>query len=232
MTPTPSLRLGLLGGTLDPVHHGHIAAAQAARDALQLDVVWLVPARIPAQRAVPSASTWHRFAMAAMAVDGQHGLAVSDVELARTGTTYTWDTLEDLTRDGFVPSQLFFITGADAFERIATWHRYPALLDRAHFVVVTRPGHPVALGPACPREVHERLRPAGPGADIACAEASATSVWTVEAETPDISSSRVRTTLRQGGDVDACLAPAVIAHIRRHGLYDIPSSARTLHGKH
>ncbi len=234
MTPAGALRIGLLGGTLDPVHLGHIAAAQAARRALALDHVWLMPAHVPSHRGTPGASGWHRFAMAAMAVEDEPGLGVTDIELARTGTTYTWDTLDALSVAGYRPSQIFFITGADAFSAIGTWHRYPDLLDRAHFVVVTRPGHTRAPDADWPVEVTRRVTSITPDAvaDPAPQPDDATRVWVVEAQTPNVSSSGVRDRIRGGGDIDAFVLPRVAAHIRRHGLYEAPASARTLHGEH
>lgn len=233
MIAAGSLRLGLLGGTLDPVHRGHVAAAHAARQALALDRVFLMPARVPSHRGVPGASGWHRFAMAAMAVDGEEGLAASDIELARSGTTYTWDTLEALSVAGYAPSQLYFITGADAFAAIETWHRYPDLLDRAHFVVISRPGHPLVSERAWPDDVRPRVRRIG-AADAAALAGNAdarTFVWMVEATTPDVSSTVVRERVHGGADVDALVPPRVAAHIRRHGLYDAADAARTLHGE-
>ncbi len=232
MRPVGTARLGLLGGTFDPVHRGHLAAARAARIALGLDHVWLMPAPLPSHRATPGASGWHRFAMAAMAVEDEDGLGVTDIELARSGLTYTWDTLEALTAAGLAATQLYFITGADAFSAIATWHRYPDLLDRAHFVVVTRPGHDVVPARDWPAEVQARLET--PGTSSAPGRGDITDVprvWLVEAGTPDVSSSQIRSRVRGGEDVGPLVLPRVAAHIRRHGLYDAPPAARTLHGE-
>ncbi len=229
MGDVPHLRLGLLGGTLDPVHRGHVAAAQAARQALALDRVWLMPTHVPGHRSRPAASGWHRFAMAAMAVEDDPHLAVSDLELAREGPTYTWDTLEALASQGYRPSQLFFITGADAFGAIESWHRYPALLDRAHFVVVSRPGHPLAFAHDGPRAVRERARRVSGGESPAHDQQPA--VWVVEADTPDVSSTDIRARVAAGAAIDDLVTPRVDAHIRRHALYDAASPARTLHGE-
>jgi nicotinate-nucleotide adenylyltransferase len=225
------LRLGLLGGTLDPVHAGHLAAAAAAREALDLDVVHLMPAHVPAQKPAPGASAWHRFAMAAMAVEGLDGLAVSDVELALPGPTFTWNTLHALAGRGYDRSQLFFITGADAFARIDTWHRYPELLDAAHFVVVTRPGHALDMEACCPEPARRRLRRAGAQPPDSAELAGDTQVWLVEAATPDVSSSAIRQRLGAGADVNDEMPSRVTQHIRRHGLYGTSASARTLHGE-
>src|SRR5262245_12556186 len=134
-------RMGLLGGTLDPIHVGHVETVLAARRALALNPVVLMPARVPPHRERgPSASTFHRFAMACLAASELDDVMVSDDELRTEGPSYTALTLERLATRGLEPQQLFFITGADAFAEIESWFRYPAVLDLAHFVVVSRPG--------------------------------------------------------------------------------------------
>src|SRR5574338_1244348 len=134
-------RLGILGGTLDPVHLGHIETALAAREALALDRLLLLPSRFPPHKPQqPSASAFHRFAMAALAVNGMDGFEASDVELRLPGPSYTAETLDRFGRSGLRPSQIFFIIGADAFAEIESWKRYPGVLDLANFVVVSRPG--------------------------------------------------------------------------------------------
>src|SRR5215210_2203566 len=135
------IRVGILGGTFDPIHNGHLEAAQAARKTLALDRIMLLPARTsPHRSSEPRASAFHRFAMAALAATTKPGMEVSDLELHRDGPSYTSITLQHLHADGYKPSQLFFILGADAFAEIATWHDYPRLLDFSNFVVVSRPG--------------------------------------------------------------------------------------------
>ena len=133
-------RLGVLGGTFDPVHFGHLDAADAARSALALHDVLFVPSHDPPHRRVdPHATTFQRFALAALAINGIDGYRVSDMELLREGSSYTSDTLRALHAAGWAPSQLFFILGVDAFAEIATWHEFPAVLDGAHFAVIARP---------------------------------------------------------------------------------------------
>src|SRR6476619_737614 len=115
-------RIGLLGGTLDPIHRGHLDAAAAARDAFQLESVSLVPSHVPPHRPVqPLASPFHRFAMACLAVSGVPRLRASDEELRAAGPSYTADTLDRLHARGLSSSQVFFITGADAFADIGPW---------------------------------------------------------------------------------------------------------------
>src|SRR5690349_1230639 len=136
------MRLGLFGGTFDPVHAGHLDVAQAARRALALDEVWMVPARLPPHRVAPVASAAHRFAMVSLAVQDQDGLLASDLEMETPGPSYTSDTLSRLEQRGVALSSVFFVIGADAFRDIPAWKDFPAVLGRCHYVVVSRPGQP------------------------------------------------------------------------------------------
>ena len=134
------MTLGVLGGTFDPIHYGHIAAADAAQRVLDLDMIMLVPSRIPPHRQDPvGASAADRLAMAQLAARERLRWVASSIEVDREGPSYTYDTLVEL-RDSFPSTQIFFILGADAFAEIATWSRYPAVLDLAQFVVVSRTG--------------------------------------------------------------------------------------------
>ena len=201
---TQNLRVGILGGTFDPVHLGHLDAASAAWRALSLDRVLLLPARTPPHRTgEPHASVFHRFAMAALAA-ADYEMAVSDLELRRDGPSYTALTLEALHREGFLPSEIYFITGSDAFAEVSTWYDYPRILTLANFVVVSRPGAPPpsALIPDL-----QSSTPTGP------------TVVSVEANTPDVSSTEIRRRVGAGESIDGLVPPSVAGHIRRHRLY-------------
>src|SRR5262245_61096779 len=127
---TTRLRLGLLGGTFDPIHYGHLDAADAAQHALQLDEVHFIPSHDPPHRpSDPRASGFHRFALVGLALSGHARYRASDLELRRDGPSYTADTLRAMRAEGVSPSQIFFILGADAFAEIATWREFPAVLD-------------------------------------------------------------------------------------------------------
>ena len=217
-------RIGILGGTLDPIHCGHLAAAAAARDAFGLAVVLLLPSRIPPHRAVqPLASPFHRFAMAALAVSGLPGLVASDDELRLEGPSYTADTLDRLRARGYAPSQIYFITGADAFADIATWKRYPEVLQLANFVVVSRPGHSIdALSSLLP-DLAGRMRKGG--ADGASGENPL--IFLLQAGTPEVSSTIIRRRLRRGEGITGLVPALVETHVIQHSLYQ----ADQLHGQ-
>jgi nicotinate-nucleotide adenylyltransferase len=209
-------RIGILGGTLDPIHCGHIAAAVAARDAFDLSEVLVVPSRVPPHRPVqPLASPFHRFAMASLAVSGVPKLFASDDELRLDGPSYTAETLDRQHARGLEASQIFFITGADAFADIATWKRYPEVLELAHFVVVSRPGHQIETLPARLPALAGRMRPASQAtvADFAPL------IFLLESPTPAVSSTLVRDRLRLREAITGLVPPLVETHILQHRLY-------------
>jgi nicotinate-nucleotide adenylyltransferase len=211
-------RVGLLGGTFDPVHLGHLAAAEAAASALSLDRVFLLPSHLPPHKpAEPRASAFHRFAMVSLAVGARPGLAASDLELCGPVPSYTAVTLRALHRQGLDARWIFFIIGTDAFADIATWHDYPAVLDLAQFVVIARPGYSVDALRARLPHLAPRMRDVGRPVDPA--GAAPPGVHFVQADTPDISSSALRARIASGQSVTGFVPPGVEAHIHRHGLY-------------
>ena len=226
-------RIGILGGTFDPIHFGHIDTALAAREALALARVVIVPSRIPPHRTQPMASAYHRFAMAALAVNGVEGLSVSDVELRAPGPSYTADTLLHIREGlGLSASQIFFITGADAFADIETWSRYPDVLDMAHFVAVSRPGVPVGnLRQQLPA-LRDRMRLPLRRSDLAGAPTQ-TSIFLVDAPTSDVSSTEIRQRLQSALPLHGLVPSSIEHHIRQHQLYQPPHetlAADHLHG--
>lgn len=219
-------RLGILGGTFDPIHVGHLDAADAASAALGLDEIVFVPAHDQPLRVVdPRASVYQRFAMAVLAVDKRPECHVSDIELLRQGHSYTEDTLRALHDSGWRASQLFFILGSDAFAGIAAWHGYPGVLDLAHFVVIARPGMTIDDATARTPEVRTRMS-AVPRQQVATD--GATRIFLVHAHTRDVSSTAIRERLASGQPIDELVPPAVARHIHKHHLYGAVDS---LHGE-
>ena len=199
------MTLGVLGGTFDPIHNGHVAAARAAQEALKLDHVVLIPSHIPPHRAHPAGATSEqRFTMAQLAAAEQPGWSASRMEIERAGRSYTYDTLVELGRP---PSAIFFLLGADAFAEIATWSRYPAVLDLSNFVVVSRPG--ITLDSLRDRVPTAFSRP----------PSSHTRVILVEARTPDISSTDIRRRVRAGESLRGLVPDSVGEYIQTNRLY-------------
>jgi nicotinate-nucleotide adenylyltransferase len=143
---TEAPRIGVLGGTFDPIHIGHLAAASEVHSALSLDRVLVVPvAEQPFKRGREAASGADRLAMARLAVAGDPRLEISDIDVARGAPTYTIDTMEDLAA-AHPGSTWFFVTGADALARLDEWRESERLREIATFVGVTRPGYEVPSG--------------------------------------------------------------------------------------
>jgi nicotinate-nucleotide adenylyltransferase len=218
------MTLGVLGGTFDPVHDGHVAAAVAAERALELRSVMLIPSRLPPHRPeLARVSPMHRLAMTTLAAADHPSWSVSDVELKRDGPSYTFDTLTELIQQGHPASQIFFITGADAFAEIATWSRYPAVLDLANFAVVARPGTTLdSLKKRLP-DLAERMTTPAPLKSKSKAPAAKASEPTriilIEAATPDISSTEIRRRLGAGESIAGLVPDFVATYLAHHRLY-------------
>lgn len=192
---------GILGGTFDPVHLGHLRAATELLTKAGLCEVWLMPNADPPHRAVPTvASPADRLRMVELAIAGVEGLRACAIEVERGGPSYTVDTIAELRRS--YPGQLFtLLLGFDAALQIKRWHRAEALLREASFVIFSRP-----LTDFSPGEIERLGFPKGRTRRIVI-------------ETPPISARSVRERLRLGESVQGMLDEAVIDYIRERGLY-------------
>ncbi|HET7487614.1 MAG TPA: nicotinate-nucleotide adenylyltransferase [Acidimicrobiales bacterium] len=190
------MRIGILGGTFDPVHVGHLAAAVEVRHELALDTMLLVVANLPWQKAGSRAITpaVDRLAVVAAAVDGIEGLEASALEVDRGGPSYTADTVAELA--GRHPgAELFLVVGSDVVPDLPTWKRVGELQSAVTVVVVRRPGAPGATPPQPWRSV------------------------TVAVPALDVSSTDLRARVAAGRPIDALVPAAAVREIRRRGLY-------------
>ncbi len=191
-------RIGLFGGTFDPPHLGHLAAALAARDQLELDLVLFVVANDPWQKieaGIEVTSAQHRLAMVKVAVSEFGGLEADASEINRGGLTYTSTTLQEM-KILFPSSDLFLLVGGDVAAELDTWKDTGLIRDNATLVVVDRPGY---LG-AGPPEGWKFKR--------------------VIAETPDIAGTEIRFRSRKGVEVKTMVSESVKSYIDEHGLYE------------
>ena len=228
-------RIGILGGTFDPMHRGHVDIGLAAEHALALTEIVVVPSHLPPHRPQTAASSFHRFAMVALSLGGRKNWRVSDLELLRNEPSYTSSTLSQLHAAGYDPTELFFIIGADAFAEVGTWKDYPAVLDKAHFVVVSRASHRVD---AVRRQLPGLAgRMAEPG-EVAVT-GNRTLILLIDATTADVSSTAIRQQLADGEPVTGWVTPEVERYIAQQKLYaatttatmnDVTRAAGRLHG--
>ena len=211
----PARRLGILGGTFDPVHLGHMDLADAAQGALGLTEMIFVTSNVPPHRQQPVASAYHRFAMVAFAVQERPDWRAADVELRYDTPSFTSRTLARFLERGYQPTELFFVIGSDAFLEIESWRDYPRILDAAHFVVISRPRVPV-------REVAARLPHLTSRIVTGALDelSSATPlIILIDAVTADVSSTAIRERRASGESIAGLLLPRVQQHIEQHGLY-------------
>jgi nicotinate-nucleotide adenylyltransferase len=194
-------RIGVLGGTFDPIHFGHLAVAKAAIECAHLDRVLFVPSAEPPHRTAAGAPAEDRLAMTNLAVQGEPRFEVSDVEVTRGGRSYTVDTLNELHR-AFPNDELFLILGWDAARLFRTWREPERVSELASLVTVDRPG----MAPPTPSELAIlRLDPAR--------------VVTCHVPTPDVSGSALRRAIASGQPVTGQLPPAVERYIAERHLY-------------
>lgn len=187
----------------------------AAQQALDLRRVYVITANVPPHRPQPFASSFHRFAMTALAVSGVEGWVASDLELRMAAPSYTSHTLRQFHERGHSPSELFFVIGADAFAEIGGWRDYPQILDAAHFAVVSRPGHPVDELPHRLPLLASRMTHASMD-DLGQIDMS---IFLIDAATADVSSSAIRRARTEGRSIAGMVPPSVRQHIEQHGLY-------------
>ena len=214
--------IGLLGGTFDPIHFGHLRLAEEARETLDLAEMRLVPAGEPPHRDTPRSPAQHRLAMARLAVDSNPGLRVDDIEIRHTGPSYSVLTLSRL-REAVGPDQpLVLILGADAFEGLPGWHRWEELFSLAHIAVANRPGYaphgrrwPAVLSPELARACDgRRLSDAA-----ALGHSPAGGILPFDMTPLDISATLIRDLLRHGHSPRYLLPDPVVDYIAAHNLY-------------
>ena len=215
-------RIGILGGTFDPIHWGHLEAAFAAETALKLQRLLVITSHVPPHRETPQASSYHRFAMVALAVAGRNGWRAADLELRLDTESYTADTLRMFHDRGYAPAELFFIIGADAFTEIASWKDYPRVLESAHFAVVSRPGFPVDdLPHRLPTLAERMVKP--PLDEISHLE---TTIILIDAPTSSVAATQIRDKRAHGETIAGMVPDPVRQHIEQHGLYTASSPGR------
>lgn len=223
-------RLGLFGGSFNPIHNGHLAVARQAREILALNQILFIPTGNPPHKQDAAlAPAQHRYEMVRLAIAGDSTFAVSDIEIARRGKSYSIDTVRALQRQQGPGTALFFVIGLDAFLDLPAWREPDALLAACSFVVISRPGHTYrALGslPLLPKIDTDRLAaldsglidrldlPLPSGGELIC----------LPLPPSPISASEIRQRIQRGASLANLLPPPVESYILRHRLYQEDSN--------
>ena len=195
-------RIGIMGGTFDPIHNGHISIAQKVKDSYHLDEVVFVPSGNPPhkkERQITDAS--HRLAMVKAAISEIEGFTFSTMEMDRKGYSYALDTVNEFYAIYGDDIDLYFITGADAIAEIGTWHRADELMKKCSFIAAARPGYHID-------EAYRRI-----------AEKFDHRISLFRETAHEESSSEIRRRIENGEDLGDMLPSAVADYIRTHGLY-------------
>lgn len=207
-------KIGILGGTFDPIHIGHLRSAIEVLEGCELDEVRLIPGAVPPHRATPDVSAQQRLAMVQLAVQGIAGLSVDDRELGRDGPSWTIDTLLSLRAELAPQDRLYFILGQDAFAGLHLWHRWQEVFLHCHLLVLQRPHQPVEL----PEQIQALVQQRG----VATAQAMQQPVGQIALieQTPmPVSATAIRQLRAAGRRIEFLVPHGVANYIDCHGLY-------------
>ena len=212
--------IGILGGTFDPIHYGHLRLGEELGEALKLEEVRLLPSGTPPHRSAPTAASEHRLEMTRLAAEDNPRFRVDDREIRRAGPGYMFDTLTSMRAEAGTTQPLVLLLGADAFLELATWHRWHELFGLAHIAVAHRPGFPVErwaeqMPQPLAREYTGRLM----HQPLAVHLSPGGGVVVVPFTALDISATALREMLRTGRSPRYLLPAQVLDYIRSNDLY-------------
>lgn len=215
-------RVGMLGGTFDPVHLGHLRSAVELGEALALDALHMIPVHVPPHRDAPGIAPAHRLAMLAAGIGDTPGLVADDREIRRSGHSYSTDTLASLRQEWGEHARLVMAVGHDAFLGLPEWHEKERLFALAHVVVIDRPDHEAPLAP----ELRELIA----GREVEDSEAlmSEPAGRLLRLKLPSrmaIAATELRRRIQSGASVRYLVPPAVERYIAEHDLYQLTQPA-------
>lgn len=206
-------RIGIFGGTFDPIHNGHLRIALECREALSLDQIKLIPCAQPSHRDAPEVSGEQRLAMLSLAIDNVDCFSVDDRELNRDGPSYTVDTLVSLKAD-YSKTIFYLIIGSDSFQYFNEWHQWEEILSLSHLVIARRPGYKDDLSSSIGKQLKDRF--------CSCDEVrgcEAGKLVNVDVTQLDISASQIRENVKNDISNQFLLPNKVIQYIQKENLY-------------
>ena len=224
MNDSPVPLVGVFGGTFDPVHYGHLRIAEEIAELAGLKEMHFIPAAIPRLRRGPEASLEHRVEMVRLAIEGNSRFILDQREVRRGGVSYSVDTLRELRQELGKDAVLCFVTGADAFTRLAEWHRWRELFELCHFIIAARPGHLLfkddrALPRALPQELEEECRDRWISNVESLKYASRGLIFIAQTTLLDISATAIRTRVARGKSIRYLVPEDTRDYIVANDLY-------------
>ncbi|NKF49572.1 nicotinate-nucleotide adenylyltransferase [Shewanella sp. WXL01] len=221
------MRIGILGGTFDPIHQGHIQPALAVQQQLELDEVWLMPNHIPPHKSSTQVSTAHRLNMVKLECAQHPELKLCDIEINRDSPSYSVVTLQQLSEQ-YPQHEFYFIMGMDSFVNLDKWHQWQQLFQYCHIALCARPGWQLAQGSSMAKVLakrqtsHPKLANYSKRASTlsqALTRAKSGNVFIVDAPLHAISSTDIRNELARGLNVKDKLSQTVLDYINQQQLY-------------
>lgn len=211
------MKIGILGGTFNPIHFGHLHIAEEVLSDCGLDQIWFVPTwQPPHKQLADEVSFAHRLTMVELALADNPHLVACDLEGRRGGTSYSVETLEQLHRE-YPDDHFYFIMGLDSFAEIGSWKDYPRLFELAHIIVTARPGFSGSLQQLLPVAIADRFCYDAESKNLS--HLGGFSVVSVAHTCRDVSSTEVRQLLLIAGDVSSLVPKPVSDYIKQHELY-------------
>lgn len=207
--------IGVLGGTFDPIHNGHLRLAWEAYTHLGLQEVRLIPCHVPPHRDTPSSSAQHRLAMTMLACEGVPGFRVDDWEIRRDAPSYSVETLQHLRESLGGDTRIVFLMGMDAFRSFSTWHQWPRILELAHLWVAQRPGTEAPTADSQEGRLLQQRKCAHP----ALLDTLAGQICIFDSTALDIAATDLRNQMAQGISPRFLLPDSVRDYIEHHELY-------------
>ena len=215
--------IGILGGTFNPIHIGHLRLAQVLAESLKLDTVKFIPSAQPPHKTVPQVSAEHRAAMVALAIQNNPTFSLESCELLRTGNSYTIETLEYLRQLHGEDAGLVLLMGSDAFTKLNTWHRWADIIQYCHIALAQRPLSQAATNNTALDKQLETLLQNHYTENSDDLYSTNAGFITMQAMTPlAISSTEIRAMLENKQSARYLLPDAVLDYIDTHQLYDTP----------
>ncbi len=217
------MKIGIMGGSFNPFHNGHLETALSVMKITGLDKIILMPANNPPHKEVDSdfAPSLHRYCMTVLGViDSKSDLTVSDYEISKGGVSYTWDTMNEFTKKLSDEDQLYFITGVESFEKIETWREWEKLVSEFKFIINTREGYKThEMFTRVPESVAKRcvlLKGKKADLDEAAEQGNIFIIYTTSVE---LSGTMIRGLIREGNPVEDYLNENVLKYLEMHNIY-------------